>query len=194
MSFTIGGDLALAFGLMFTRAAAFIMAMPRVLGVSIPTRISLLLSMLLAGALMPLAKLYTPAVGGVVAVALMVAREATVGVVLSFALAVVVGAVTIVGELVGTSMELNSGDILRGSVQMPNVLGDGLATLTGLLFFVAGFHRALDAILRRLFRGPENPSVWILGLGLLGLLGLLLFCGSLDVNRIQSHALHRVGG
>ena len=143
MNFSIGNDVALAFGLLFTRAAAMTVVLPQMLGVSVPVRIRLLLATLLAGALMPRRRLAAPAAGDALAIVVMVLREVAVGMGLSFAAAVVVGAVTIVGELVGTSMELNSGAILRGGQLMPNPLADGLATLAGLLFFVAGFHRAL---------------------------------------------------
>jgi len=143
VNFSIGSDVALAFGLLFTRAAAMTVVLPQMLGVSVPVKIRLLLATLLAGALMPGARLAAPAAGDALAVVVMVLREVAVGMGLSFAAAVVVGAVTIVGELVGTSMELNSGAILRGGQLMPNPLADGLATLAGLLFFVAGFHRAL---------------------------------------------------
>jgi len=143
MNFSIGSDVALAFGLLFARAAAMTVALPQMLGVSVPAKIRLLLATLLAAALLPGAKLAAPAAGDALMVVVMVLREVAVGVGLSFAAAVVVGAVTIVGELVGTSMELNSGAILRSGQLMPNPLADGLATLAGLLFFVAGFHRAL---------------------------------------------------
>jgi len=143
MNFSIGNDVALAFGLLFARAAAMTLALPQMLGVSVPAKIRLLLAALLAGGLMPGAKLAAPAAGDALAVVIMVMREVAIGIGLSFAAAVVVGAVTIVGELVGTSMELNSGAILRAEQLMPNPLADGLATLAGLLFFVAGFHRAL---------------------------------------------------
>lgn len=143
LNVSVGGDLALAFGLLFARAAAMTLALPRMLGVSVPTRVRILLATLLAGALLPVAKLSAPAAGDVLALTILVLRELAIGMMLSFAAAVVVGAVTIVGEIVGSSMELHSGAILRGSVMAPNPLADGLATLAGLLFFVAGFHRAL---------------------------------------------------
>jgi flagellar biosynthesis protein FliR len=143
VNISIGNDLALAFGLLFVRAASMTMALPQMLGIALPASVKLLLAILLAGALLPLAKLSAPLAGGLVAVAVMALREVAVGVILSFAAAVVVGAVTIVGELVGTGMELTSGAILRGTVEMPNLLGDALGTMAGLLFFVGGFHRAL---------------------------------------------------
>jgi flagellar biosynthetic protein FliR len=149
MNLSIGTDLALAFGLLFARSAAMTLALPPMLGVPVPIRVRLLLAVLLAGALMPAAKLGTAPSDDALAVAIMTGREVALGVILSFAAAVVVGALMIVGELIGTAMELNTGGILRGAMQAPNVLGDGLATLAGLLFFVGGFHRALLLALGR---------------------------------------------
>jgi flagellar biosynthetic protein FliR len=56
---------------------------------------------------------------------------------------IVIGAVLTMGDVLGNSMELHGGAILRGSMQLPNVLGDTLGGLAGMLFFIAGFHRTL---------------------------------------------------
>lgn len=143
LSISIGNAVALAFGLLFTRAAGLTGALPAMLGVPMPIRLRLLLAALLAGALMPEATMVAPKGDGFLAVAILVIRELGVGVMLSFAGAVVVGAVTIMGDLVGANMELADGAILRGTVLMPNSLADGLGTMSGLLFFVAGLQRTL---------------------------------------------------
>lgn len=143
MTIAISNATALAFGLLFARASGLMLALPSMLGISVPVKIRLLLAALLAGGLMPLATVALPAAGGLVAVAILVLRELALGVTLSFAGAIVVGAVTIVGDLVGNNMELMGGGILRGAVVMPNALADGLGTMAGLLFFIAGFQRIL---------------------------------------------------
>ncbi len=148
MNFTVGNDTALAFGLLFARAAGLMMALPQLLGVAVPMKVRTALAMLLAAALMPLASVSLPS-GGVLAIAILVIRELVIGATISFAAAIVVGAVIAVGDVAGASMELNSGAVLRGDVQAPNVLADALGVLTGLLFFVGGFHRALILALGR---------------------------------------------
>jgi flagellar biosynthetic protein FliR len=65
------------------------------------------------------------------------------------------------GDLFGTSMELNSGGILRGIAPTPNVVADSLGTLAGLIFFIGGFHRALLLGLAR--------SIEVIPLGVLAL-------------------------
>ena len=143
MNVNVGDDLALAFVLLFARCSGLTVALPTVLGVAIPVRIRVLLSTLLAGSLMPLAKVALPAAGGTLPMALMLVRELAVGTTLAFAAAIVIGAVLTVGDVLGNSMELHGGAILRGSMQLPNVLGDTLGGLAGMLFFIAGFHRTL---------------------------------------------------
>jgi len=152
MSVNIGDDLALAFGLLFARCGGMLMALPAMLGISLPVRIRLLLSTLLAASLMPMAKMALPGVVGTFHVALMVVRELALGATLAFAAAIVVGAVVTMGDVLGNSMELHGGAILRGPIQFPNVLGDALGTLAGLLFFIAGFHRTLILGLGRSLR------------------------------------------
>ncbi|MGD0074805.1 MAG: flagellar biosynthetic protein FliR [Candidatus Binataceae bacterium] len=148
MNISVGDDVALAFVLAFARCGGLTIALPTVLGVAIPIRVRILLSALIAGSLMPLAKVAMPAVAGplpiaLIPIALMLIRELAVGVVLSFAAGIVVGAVMTAGDLLGNSMELHAGAILRGTQEMPNVLGDSLENLAGMLFFIAGFHRTL---------------------------------------------------
>jgi flagellar biosynthetic protein FliR len=143
MSINIGDELALAFGLLFARCGGMLMALPAMLGISLPVRIRLMLSTLLAASLMPIAKVALPGAGGAFHVVLMLARELALGATIAFTAAIVVGAVLTTGDVLGNSMELHSGGILRGPIQFPNVLGDALGTLAGLLFFIAGFHRAL---------------------------------------------------
>lgn len=143
MNLTIGNDVALAFVLCFARCGAVLMALPKMIGIEIPVRVRVLLAALIAAALMPATRLAGPVPSGPPAIALLVARELALGLVLSFAGAIVVGAVTMVGDLIGNNMELNSGGMLRGAIAIPNALADGLATLTAIIFFVAGFHRAL---------------------------------------------------
>lgn len=152
MSVNIGDDLALAFGLLFARCGGMLMALPAMLGISLPVRIRLLLSTLLAASLMPMAKMALPGVVGTFHVVLMVVRELALGATLAFAAAIVVGAVVTMGDVLGNSMELHGGAILRGPIQFPNVLGDALGTLAGLLFFIAGFHRTLILGLGRSLR------------------------------------------
>jgi len=139
----IGADVAGAFVLLFARAGGVLLALPQMLGVAIPVRIRLLLAMLLAGALMPMAQIAMPAADGLGPVALLAIRELAIGAILSFSAAVVVGAAIMAGDLCGTGMELNSGSLLRGNAQMPNVTADAFGTLAGALFFLGGFHRAL---------------------------------------------------
>jgi flagellar biosynthetic protein FliR len=143
MSLNVGDDLAIAFVLLFARCSGLTIALPTVLGVAIPVRVRVLLSALLAGSLMPLAKVTLPAAGGSLPIMLMMVRELAMGVVLAFAAAIVIGAVVAAGDILGSGMELHGGAILRGSIQMPNVLGDALTGLGGMLFFIAGFHRTL---------------------------------------------------
>ncbi len=140
---SIAPAVALAFGLLFARAGGLLMALPQLLGVAIPVRIRLLLAMLLAGALMPLAQVALPRADGLGPIAILIVRELAIGVMLSFAAAVVVGGAVMAGDLCGAGMELNSGGLLRGSVQMPNVVADAFGTLAGVVFFLGGFHRAL---------------------------------------------------
>jgi flagellar biosynthesis protein FliR len=148
MNVTIGNDVALAFALLFARAAGVMMALPQLLGVAMPVKVRLALAIILAIALMPLASVAMPT-GGVPAIAILMIRELAVGATISFAAAIVVGAVVAVGDAIGASMELNSGGVLRGDVQAPNILADSLGVLAGLLFFVGGFHRALMLALGR---------------------------------------------
>ncbi len=143
MNLHVGDDLALAFVLLFARCSGLTVALPTVLGVAIPVRLRVLLSALLAGSLMPLAKVALPAAGGPLPIALMLVRELAVGTTIAFAAAIVIGAALTVGDVLGNSMELHGGAILRGSLQLPNVLGDTLGGLAGMLFFIAGFHRTL---------------------------------------------------
>jgi len=143
LNISVSDAAALAFGLLFARASGVMLALPAMLGISVPVRLRLLLALLLAGALMPIATVVLPVAGGLPAVTILVLRELGVGVMLSFGGAVVVGAVTIVGDLVGNNMELAGGGILRGAMVMPNALADGFGTMAGLLFFIAGFHRSL---------------------------------------------------
>jgi len=143
MNLNLGDNLALAFVLLFARCSGLTVALPTVLGVAIPVRLRVLLSALLAGSLMPLAKVAQPAAGGPLPMALMLVRELAVGSTIAFAAAIVIGAALTVGDVLGNSMELHGGAILRGSLQLPNVLGDTLGGLAGMLFFIAGFHRTL---------------------------------------------------
>ena len=143
MKISIGSDAALCFVLVFARVGAVMLAMPQMLGVGIPLKLRFLLGMLLAGALMVRARVILPTVTGTIPIAILVVREVAIGMSLAFVTALVVGAVLMAGDLFGTSMELNSGGILRGSVETPNVLADGLGTLAGLIFFIGGFHRAI---------------------------------------------------
>ena len=143
MNLNVGNDAALAFGLLFARTGGLIGALPSLLGVALPVRIRLLLAAVIAASLMPLASVAMPAVGGAVPIFVMILRELAIGLTLSFAAAVVVGAVMTAGSAVGGSMELNSGAILRADVESPNILSDGMGALGAMLFFVGGFHRML---------------------------------------------------
>jgi len=149
MNLTIGNDAALAFGLLFARTGGVIMSLPSLLGVALPIRIRILLAAVIAAALMPLASVAMPAASGLLPIAVLMIRELTIGLTLSFAAAVVVGAVMTAGSMIGGSMELNSGAILRADVESPNILSDGFGALAGLLFFVGGFHRMLIGALAR---------------------------------------------
>jgi flagellar biosynthetic protein FliR len=142
MNLTIGNDTALAFGLLFTRVGGVMLALPRLLGVAIPVRVRVLLALLFAAALMPLATVAMPA-RDLLALAMLVLRELTLGILLSFAAAIAVGAVMTAGDLIGSGMELNTGGLLRANIVAPNILADGMGALAGMLFFVGGFHRAL---------------------------------------------------
>jgi flagellar biosynthesis protein FliR len=161
MKISIGSDAALCFGLVFARVGAVMVAMPQILGVGIPLKLRVLLAMLLAGALMAQTKVALPTVTGAIPIAILLGREVALGVSLAFVTALVVGAVLMAGDLFGTSMELNSGGILRGIALTPNVLADGLGTLAGLIFFIGGFHRA---ILIGLVRSMEVIPLGVLAL------------------------------
>ncbi|HZT51415.1 MAG TPA: flagellar biosynthetic protein FliR, partial [Stellaceae bacterium] len=124
-------------------------ALPHVLGVALPVRVQILLSALVAAALMPLATIALPSVRGVLPVAILVGRELAIGVVLAFTTAIVSGALMSAGDLIGAGMQLNVGAILRGSALMPSVLADGFAAIAGMLFFVAGLQRWLFLALAR---------------------------------------------
>jgi flagellar biosynthesis protein FliR len=143
MTLTIGNDVALAFALLFARAGGLITALPSLLGVALPLRIRLLLAAVIAIALMPLASVAMPVAAGALPIVILMIRELAIGVTLSFAAAVVTGAVMTAGSVIGGSMELNSGAVLRANIEAPNVLGDGFGALAALLFFIGGFHRAL---------------------------------------------------
>jgi flagellar biosynthetic protein FliR len=143
MNIQVGPELALAFGLLFTRAAAITLGLPTMLGVALPIRLRMLLALVLAGALMGRAQVVLPLATGILPIALLVIRELCIGVMLSFGAALVVGAATIAGDLIGTGMELHAGGLLRGTIQMPNVAADAFTALAGLLFFIGGLHRRL---------------------------------------------------
>jgi flagellar biosynthetic protein FliR len=147
MNLTIGNDAALAFGLLFARSGGVLAALPTLLGVGLPVRIRILLTAVIAAALMPLASVAMPNASGALPVTIMMLRELAIGLMLSFAAAIVVGAIMTAGSVIGSSMELNSGAILRADVESPNILSDGLGALAALLFFVGGFHRMLIAAL-----------------------------------------------
>ena len=147
MNLTVGNDLALAFVLLFARSGGVLAALPKLLGVGFPVRIRVILAALIAASLMPLGSVAMPAAPGLLPLVVMLLRELAIGLMLSFAAAIVVGAVMTAGSVVGGSMELNSGAILRADVQSPNILSDGLGALAALLFFIGGFHRMLIAAL-----------------------------------------------
>jgi len=152
MTIQVGPDLALAFGLLFARAGGVILGLPAMLGVEVPLQVRVLLALVLAAALMPLANVALPAVSGVLPVALLVARELALGVMLAFAAALVTGAAIMAGDLIGAGMELNSGALVRGAAEMPNIAADSFGAFAGLLFFVGGFHRLLLIALARSLR------------------------------------------
>ena len=108
-----------------------------------PVQVRLMLAALIAAALMPLASVTMPAAPGVAPIVLLVIREIAIGLTLSFAASIVVGAVMTAGSVIGGSMEMNSGAVLRGHIESPNALSDGFGALAALLFFVGGFHRML---------------------------------------------------
>lgn len=149
MNFNVGSDTALAFFLLFARTAGVLFALPQLLGIPIPAKVRMALAMLMAAALMPMASIAMPTVNGPIALAALVIREVMLGLMLTFATALVVGAVMTAGDVIGAGMELNSGAILRGVVRQPNVLADGLGALAALLFFIGGFHRVLLMALGR---------------------------------------------
>ncbi len=152
MNLTIGNDAVLAFVLLFARSGGVLAALPKLLGVSLPVRIRILLAAVIAFALMPLGSLALPIAAGILPIAMLLVRELTIGLMLSFAAAVVVGAVMTAGSVVGGSMELNTGAILRADIESPNILSDGLGAMAGLLFFVGGFHRMLIGALAQSLR------------------------------------------
>lgn len=143
MNLTIGNDVALAFALLFARTGSVMSALPALLGVSMPVRIRLLLAALIAAALMPLASVTMPGAAGITPIVILIIRELAIGLTLSFAAAIVVGAVMTAGSVIGGSMEMNTGAVLRGNIEAPNPLSDGFGALAALLFFVGGFHRML---------------------------------------------------
>lgn len=108
-----------------------------------PVRVRLMLAAVIACALMPLASVAMPTVAGVTPIVILMVREIGIGLTLSFAASLVVGAVMTAGSVIGGSMEMSSGAVLRGHVESPNALSDGFGALAALLFFVGGFHRML---------------------------------------------------
>lgn len=164
-------ELVLAFGLLSARAGGLTLGLPPMLGVSVPVKLRVLLAMLLAGALMPLASVAPPAASGLAPIAILVVRELAMGLTMAFAAALVVGAAMMAGDMCGAGMELNSGGLLRATVQMPNVVADGFATFASAIFFLAGFHRALIiALARSLTAAPLGrltlpPPIALLHLG-----------------------------
>lgn len=156
---------AVAFVLLFARTAGLLVLLPPMLGIAIPVQVRLMLSAVLAGALLPIARLAQPIAPGPLGTALLLMRELMLGVLLAFAASLVVGAALMAGELLGNSMEINTGGLLRGTVLSPNVLGDSLAAFTALLFFVGGFHRALLIALGRSLRFIPLGGVWLPHLG-----------------------------
>jgi len=181
MSINVGDELALAFVLLFARCSGLTVALPTVLGVAIPVRVRVLLSALLAGSLMPLAKVVLPTAGGPLPIGLMLVRELAVGTTLAFAAAIVIGAVMTMGEVLGTGMELHGGSILRGSIQIPNVLGDGLGGLAGMLFFIAGFHRSLLLGLGRSLKIAPLGAVTLPGVSSVLAMGSRVFLLALEL-------------
>jgi flagellar biosynthesis protein FliR len=175
VNLTLGNDVALCFVLMFARTAAVIMAIPQVLGVSVPVRLRMLLATLLAVALMPHATISMPSSGGILAIAILLLREIAIGIALAFMTVVVIGAVSVAGDLLGSTMEIHSGAILRGSVEIPNPLADSLGTLAGLIFFVGGFHRALIIGLARSVSALPLGEIALPRVGMLISMGGRLF-------------------
>jgi flagellar biosynthesis protein FliR len=176
---SIGIDTVFCFFLAFARIGAVMVSMPQMLGVGVPLKLRLLLGMLLAGALMNRSSVEMPNDNGLIPMAILLGREIAIGFSLSFATAVVTGAALLAGELLGATMELNSGGILRGMAATPNVLADGLGALAGLLFFVGGFHRALLLALGRSLEvfplgRPSLPTVTAL-IGMCGRLFVIAF-------------------
>jgi flagellar biosynthesis protein FliR len=143
MTLTIGNDVALAFGLLFARTGGVLSALPTLLGVSMPVPVRLMLAALIAAAFIPVASVAMPAAAGVTPIVILIGREIGIGLTLSFAASIVVGAVMTAGSVIGGSMEMNSGAVLRGHIESPNALSDGFGALAALLFFVGGFHRML---------------------------------------------------
>ncbi len=149
VNLSFADQLALAYVLLFARAGTVLLALPAMLGVALPVQVRILLAALLSAALLPAARLAAAPAQGALGVALMVAPEIVLGLLISFATALAVGAVLMAGELIGNTMELQAGGLLRGvsqlsaAAQAPNVLSEALAALAGLVFFVAGFHRSL---------------------------------------------------
>jgi flagellar biosynthesis protein FliR len=143
MKLTIGNDVALEFVLLFVRAGGVIAALPALLGVSIPLRIRVLLAAAISASLMPLASITLPTAVGILTIFIMIARELAIGLGLSFAVAIVIGAVVTAGSVIGGSMEMNTGSVLRAQVEAPNPIADAMSALAALLFFTGGFHRML---------------------------------------------------
>ena len=127
-----------------------------------PIRIRLILAALVAASLMPLASVTMPTAAGIAPIVILVVRELAIGLILSFATAIVVGAVMTAGSVIGGSMELNSGAVLRANVEIAQrVIRRLRRAWLRCDSFVGGFHRMLILALAR--------SLYVAPLGMLSL-------------------------
>jgi flagellar biosynthetic protein FliR len=142
-SMALPDALPLAFMLLLTRSAGFFMALPPLLGVSVPAPVLALLSAVLAASLINNATVVLPAAsGGLLVAGVILMREAAVGFAVALATAVMIAAVGLAGEVVGAQMELSASEILNAPIETA-VVGEFFIAMAGFLFFGAGLQRVL---------------------------------------------------
>ncbi len=141
-------ELVIAMMLVFARSAALMLALPAMLGVAVPVRVRLLFAALLAGVLAAASPTRLPSAAYNAALAYLMLKEIALGLMLAFSASVVMAAVGLAGEMIGSQIELSAAEILRAPLPV-SVLSDSLMALAAFLFFGAGLQRPLIYALAR---------------------------------------------
>lgn len=128
-------------GLVFCRVAAFVMVLPGVGEQSVPPRIRLALSLVLALAFFPIVRAGLPAMPGTVgAMALLVILEIVVGVALGSMLRMFMSTLAVAGETVSLQTTLSFAQTANPGQQPTTTLATFLTLLGLTLIFSTGLH------------------------------------------------------